>query len=229
MIKYKKVRQERYLIRKAGEDYIADLSACYTQLERRSPLSSQMDEIRWRYELSGKSEKKVTRVELYMITDLEGRVVGALGVPVNFWGLGWVSTYYELKPGVDYLAVTPVVLRFLHALGQQRGTPDEPYRRTGLFLGEDHPAYLALETQNSPPNRSYTWYLRVPDLPAFLRRIAPVHHSATGAVFLSRYDDCREALRDSRFGKATRGGESEGSGCPSGGDHDVPFWPAVPV
>lgn len=43
-----------------------------------------------------------------------------------------------------------------------------------------------------------------------LRRIAPVHHSATGAVFLSRYDDCREALRDSRFGKATRGGESEG-------------------
>lgn len=43
-----------------------------------------------------------------------------------------------------------------------------------------------------------------------LRRIAPVHHSATGAVFLSRYDDCREALHDSRFGKATRGGESEG-------------------
>ncbi len=172
--KLKEGEQELYLIRKAGEDDIPELIACYTQLERRSPLSSQMDEIRWRYELSGKSEKNVTRVELYMITDLEGRVVGALGVPVNFWGLGWVSTYYELKPGVDYLAVTPVVLRFLHALGQQRGTPDEPYRRTGLFLGEDHPAYLILETQNSPPNRSYTWYLRVPDLPAFLRRIAPV-------------------------------------------------------
>lgn len=43
-----------------------------------------------------------------------------------------------------------------------------------------------------------------------LRRIAPVHHSATGAVFLSRYADCREVLRDSRFGKATRDGESEG-------------------
>lgn len=37
-----------------------------------------------------------------------------------------------------------------------------------------------------------------------LRETAPVHHSGTGAIFLTRYDDCREVLRDNRFGKANR-------------------------
>ena len=40
-----------------------------------------------------------------------------------------------------------------------------------------------------------------------LRETAPVHHSGTGALFLTRYEDCREVLRDNRFGKATRDGE----------------------
>lgn len=41
-----------------------------------------------------------------------------------------------------------------------------------------------------------------------LREAAPVHQSGAGAVFLSRFDDCRELLRDSRFGKSARGGNS---------------------
>ena len=35
-----------------------------------------------------------------------------------------------------------------------------------------------------------------------LREEAPVHHSATGAIFLTRYEDCREVLRDNRLGKS---------------------------
>jgi len=38
-----------------------------------------------------------------------------------------------------------------------------------------------------------------------LRETAPVHHSASGSIFLTRYDDCREALRDNRLGKSTQG------------------------
>ncbi len=39
-----------------------------------------------------------------------------------------------------------------------------------------------------------------------LRHHAPVHRSATGAVFLSRFEDCRRILRDNHFGKASRDG-----------------------
>jgi len=49
------------------------------------------------------------------------------------------------------------------------------------------------------------WYHR-------LRDIAPVHHSGTGSIFLTRFEDCHEVLRDNRFGK----GDDEGSvGIPS--------------
>src|SRR5690606_18971841 len=41
-----------------------------------------------------------------------------------------------------------------------------------------------------------------------LRETAPVHHSGTGAIFLTRYEDCREVLRDNRFGKSNREGDS---------------------
>ena len=41
-----------------------------------------------------------------------------------------------------------------------------------------------------------------------LRNEAPVHHSASGAIFLTRFEDCRELLRDNRFGKAARDSES---------------------
>ena len=37
------------------------------------------------------------------------------------------------------------------------------------------------------------WYHR-------LRELAPVHRSGTGTVFLTRFDDCNEVLRDNRFG-----------------------------
>jgi cytochrome P450 len=37
-----------------------------------------------------------------------------------------------------------------------------------------------------------------------LRATAPVHHSATGAIFLTRFEDCDRVLRDGRFGKRQR-------------------------
>ena len=45
-----------------------------------------------------------------------------------------------------------------------------------------------------------------------LREIAPVHRSGTGTVFLTRFDDCNEVLRDNRFGN---GDSDAGLGLPS--------------
>jgi cytochrome P450 len=45
-----------------------------------------------------------------------------------------------------------------------------------------------------------------------LRELAPVHHSGTGTIFLTRFDDCNEILRDNRFGKGNR---DTGVGLPS--------------
>lgn len=50
------------------------------------------------------------------------------------------------------------------------------------------------------------WYHR-------LRDLAPVHRSGTGTIFLTRFEDCNEVLRDNRFGKGDD--DDRGVGLPS--------------
>jgi hypothetical protein len=73
-------------------------------------------------------------------------------------------------------AVLPSVLRGLRALAHEpvprRADLPAPARLC-LMLWRDHPAYrLLAEGQVARSTRPYAWYLRVPDLPALLLRIA---------------------------------------------------------
>jgi cytochrome P450 len=52
-----------------------------------------------------------------------------------------------------------------------------------------------------------------------LRRTVPVHCSGTGAVFLTRFDDCDRVLRDNRFGK----GQGSDDLVPQGDEAAVRF------
>jgi hypothetical protein len=79
-------------------------------------------------------------------------------------------------------------MRALHAyaLTLEPGRPDTPQLRELSFaLGSTHPLYQVLSADlvrtREPP---YAWYVRVPQLPAFLRHIAPVleHRLAVSPV-----------------------------------------------
>ncbi|HMN30741.1 MAG TPA: hypothetical protein PKE45_21490, partial [Caldilineaceae bacterium] len=51
----------------------------------------------------------------------------------------------------------------------------EPLGEITFHLGRTHPAYEVLGERPAPDYEPpYAWYLRVPDVPAFLRHIAPV-------------------------------------------------------
>lgn len=166
--------EEPYLIRPASEADLGEIMICAAEMEKREPLTCRRDQDQWRYEISGKSEKNINRAEIYMIEDRAGQVVGFFGASATLWGRLQAVLFYQLKPGVSYLAVTPVLLRFAWALGQQRSQEKEPCNAVGLRLNGHHPAYCALEIHNAPPIRPYAYYLRVPDLPGFLYHIKPV-------------------------------------------------------
>ena len=51
--------------------------------------------------------------------------------------------------------------------------PEKPFSTFALDLGTDHPAYQVVPDCLPRPCRPYAWYVRVPDLPDFLRHIAP--------------------------------------------------------
>ena len=83
----------------------------------------------------------------------------------------------ELDGGASWQAAIVPLLRALRQYGEQLPTVSraaEPLREISFLLGRAHPAYDALGPELAPYyDPPYAWYLRVPDLPAFLARIAP--------------------------------------------------------
>ena len=83
---------------------------------------------------------------------------------------------YDLVPGTSWLAVTPTVVRYLRATGEvyQEQAGVRPWEGFTFWLGTEHPVYGAIPERLPRTVPPYAWYLRVPDLPAFLRRVGPV-------------------------------------------------------
>jgi GNAT superfamily N-acetyltransferase len=189
----------------ADADFLAGLEAL---ARPRSLLSVPRDAALWRYAVEGMSEGSAERLEVRIVEAgpgaprPEGERVGYLVHEPDRAPTVTVTTY-EVVPGLSWLAVTPGVLRYLRAWGEAYppGPGDEPGRRFERFrfeLGTDHPVYHALPqrlTQTEPPDPEY---VRVADLPAFLRHVAPelerrlarsVAVGHTGALRLSFYRD----------------------------------------
>jgi hypothetical protein len=90
------------------------------------------------------------------------------------------------------------VARALADVGRGAGNGDG-FEGVRFELGEQHPVYTALNTRLEPLHAPYAWYLRVPDLRAFVEHVAPALEARlallpdtrqyTGRLRLSFYDD----------------------------------------
>jgi hypothetical protein len=191
---------EQFLVRPAVEEDLPFIAQVYELGCRRSLVSAEWSMDLWRYELLGKSPDNVNRVDLLLITRADGEPVGFLTHPLCRWGAAMPLTSYELKAGVSWAAVTPSVLRYLKQVGlelkPERG--DAPLGAFALEMGETHPVYDVLGARIPKVNPPYAYYLRVPDLPAFLRQVAPALEARlansplagyTGELKLSFYRD----------------------------------------
>lgn len=165
---------EPFRIRPAGEVDLPFLARVYEQTQARYPIVCQRTPGEWNYELNGRSEKNANRLESRIIENESGDPVGYL-MHMHFLAMkGLYAFAYELAAGQSWLAVTPSVLRYLWSTGQSyAGQEAGPCNAFGFILGTQHPAYEALGNRAPIVKRPYAWYLRVPDLPGFLRHIAP--------------------------------------------------------
>ncbi len=169
--------QEPYLIRPAGESDIPLLSRLAAICNSRYLVACEWDEALWRYELSGKSENNINRAEVRIIETAGGEPCGFLFHPNVTWGEMMVLQWYEILPGYSWQAVTPSVIRYLERVYAQyppaRGEK-KPMGAFGLWLGEDHPVYHTIGHLLPRARKPYAWYLRLVDVPDFLRLIQPV-------------------------------------------------------
>ncbi|MGW0003227.1 hypothetical protein ACWDT6_05225 [Nocardia grenadensis] len=173
---------EPVAIRAATVDDIAFLVDTEARAMNRGLISCLRDEAQWRHELCGRDVGSMVHSRILIIETTGGPVgylvLGYGGTP-SFPIPGWLPglpcpepavsiARFELGPEVSWFDVVPSVLRQLTL--PDRGEP-ESYM---LWLGRAHPAYDILGDLliRRPPEIG--WFLRIPDVAALLREIAPV-------------------------------------------------------
>lgn len=140
-------------------------------------LRGEWSETDYRYVISGMSAENVNRTQWMIIESPQGERLGYLGHPPFLWwgGERIAATMYELVPSASWVEITPAVIRYLWATGERLAAAmNTQLKSYGLWLYRDHPAYQAVPHLLPHQHKPYCWYLRVPDLPAFLGQITPV-------------------------------------------------------
>jgi hypothetical protein len=104
-----------------------------------------------------------------------GESVGFIGTPPIKWKGLSALTVYELASGFSWSEVTPSVVRFLWQKGEELAEEQKVDQNAfGFFLGETHPVYDVLASKLPKEHKPYAFYIRIPDLCAFIRIIQPV-------------------------------------------------------
>jgi GNAT superfamily N-acetyltransferase len=138
---------------------------------RRYLLASPRDAANWRYDVAGRDPESDEFVQVQILERPAGEAIGYV-CHTRDLSSGTLRVYaYELADGVSWLEANPHVLNALARAAEER--PDS----LTFSLGESHPVYEAFP---DPPlydldrDGHYSFYVRVPDLPAFLLQVAPV-------------------------------------------------------
>jgi len=171
--KIKKSDKSRYRVRPARAADIPFLSRLYRQGMKRYLVSCERNEAILRYDLKCRLKGFSGRV-WRLIETPSGEAVGCLLHQGGLQGDAIGASLYELKPGCNWLAVTPAVVDYLWRTGESYAARDKrSLSRFCLWLGGEHPAYQTLPKLR-PERSPYAYYMRVADLPDFLHHITPV-------------------------------------------------------
>jgi hypothetical protein len=139
-------------------------------------VTTPMDESRWRYELAYRNFFS----HIYCLTDNQDHVIGSYIASAEVWGSKIAIWEVVVDEGVALRTALPTITRALKAHGQRQlnGTKDKEGQEKTLQdicfrLGSDHPAYEAFDAKLDALHQPFGLYIRLPDLPGFIRHLAP--------------------------------------------------------
>ncbi|MFN8513900.1 MAG: GNAT family N-acetyltransferase [Chloroflexia bacterium] len=206
---------EPFTIRRATPDDIPFIAALYDQRRRDSLVSARVPEAYWRYAFAPIATPTHPEGDfhrqwrLWIIEDREGATCGYVRTTTQTWQHQFYLWDFAVRDGVSLAAVAPPVLRAFLPAGEAAavasraaGHTDEQFREIMLCMEREHPLYAAIGEMVAPRVIApYAWYVRVPDLPGFLRQIAPVLERRLADSALASYsgelrlDFFRDGLR----------------------------------
>jgi hypothetical protein len=171
-----KDEKEPYKIRPAKMEDLPLITRQYKQGVKRNLIGCMRDESIWAYELSGRSRGGNHKFEFRIIETPTGKATGFLVHASDTHGGTMGLYWYELAEGISWMDVTPSVIRYLEETGETLAKEKEDGKFQGFYfnMGAEHPAYEVIPYRLPRENTPYAWYVRVADIPGFLRHISPV-------------------------------------------------------
>lgn len=165
---------ELFSIRPAVDGDVDFILKTYESHEREQAISCKRTPEIVRYEIFGKSTMNINRYEKMIIEDSAGERVGFFEHSIELWFGGVACVYFALVDKASWMAVSPSVVRYLWKKGAEYAERDSTPRTSfGFNLGEQHPVYEVLDDKLPALRKTYAFYIRVPDVPAFLNHVKP--------------------------------------------------------
>ena len=147
------------------------------QLYQNHCMNSMIYTIRsesnWRYQLSFVDPKSLDRRIWRIIEDEQGKPCAYVKTAV--WGSNVYVQELGTRTDISLRAIGLGLLKLLPKLTEEiEPKPEEQARQAVFSFGRHHAIYEALDPELGSLNKPYAWYIRIPDLPAFLKQITPV-------------------------------------------------------
>ena len=166
-----------YATRLATAADIPALTRLYDQERAPAMLSTPVSARVWHRQIEGPARRGSSRFWTWVVTTPDDAVVGYARAASELDEGQMEVRGAWLSPG-HWLAATPALLRALRAAGGEiQGEPGQkPFNWLLFHLPASHPLFTTLQALSIPTRAKsdqYAWYVRLPDIPAFLRLIAP--------------------------------------------------------
>ncbi|HEX8994989.1 MAG TPA: GNAT family N-acetyltransferase [Ktedonobacterales bacterium] len=169
---------EPITLRPATESDIPVIARLYDEERASALVSTPIDERYWRWAVVESDPHGDSFLRVFMVDDAGGEAIGYVMTGMSVWRGGLSIFGLWLRPGA-WLGVFPALLRGVSRIGEATTVSPSggatPFRALRFYLPQGHPALVTLPTvMNAEPlDEAYAWYVRVSDLPALLRLLAP--------------------------------------------------------
>ena len=165
---------ERYRLRPATPGDMGLMARAYEHGQESVLIGYKRTLDHWMFEFR-RSDENPWRRDIRIVEDVDGNGVGFISVVPDDRGSSsrWVDAF-EVLDGVPWALVTPAVIRSL--LGAHDGTPEETRESVRFgWLGSEHPCVVHSPElfYDDPTTLHGAWYIRIPDMVAFLRQVTP--------------------------------------------------------
>jgi len=164
----------RPMTRDSSRDDLPLVKSLYEQDCARSMVTCSRPDWYWDAMFTWFSPDSGERRQFQIIETSDGRPVGYLAPNPEMWDDIFMVDELAVVEGQSLRAVLPSVLRALRPIAEAEAARQSRALRLLYWkLGREHPAFEAIPELVTQVRLPYGWYIRVADVPGFLRRIAP--------------------------------------------------------